>query len=330
MWSVFTSWNVVGPVCGALIAFGVAITLGGAIVNLPYEYTLARIFYTFGFSILLGRIGYWLAFERSESASWITRLFIAGIIFGSVGILWVGSVIWVMEREHRQTAGTNAPTYKIGAGCAIISDNPWKLTYFMVGYKSGFGNTASPIFYLINISITNLQNTASTIEAYSVAVGDSEKGPWQDLMPISLLSTSLYALGISKTQTKSIGFPRGVYRLGTTMTQKDLTHAALLDPSPKLEAELKRSINAFQTVGGWAAFDLRDRTIREIRKYIRITVRDSAGKSHSDVITIPSQPSQHPEIDTQVGLINVLGPIIDMSSFHIQYYLGLINDKKKD
>lgn len=318
------------PICGVLITLGIAITLGGAMVNLPYEYTLARISYTLAFSILLARIGYWLAFERGESNHWGLRLLITAIIFGSIGILWVGSVIWVEEREHRQVAQMNAPLYKIGVRCAIISDNPGKLTYFMVGYKSGFGNTASPIFYLINVSIANLQNTASTIEGYSFAVGDSEKGPWRDLVPISLLSTRLYALGTSNAENKSIGFPRGLYRLGTAMTQKDLTHAALLDPSPKLETELKRSINAFQTIGGWAAFDLRDHTIREIRKFIRIILRDSAGKSFSDVIIIPSQPSQYPEIDTQVGLITVIGPIIDMSSFHIRYYSDLMytNEKK--
>jgi hypothetical protein len=325
MWS----WNIVGSICGILITLGVAITLGGAMMNLPYEYTLARISYTLAFSIFLARIGYWLAFERPENVSWVTRLFITGIIFGSVGILWVGSVIWLAEREHRQTARTNAPAYKIGARCAIISDNPGKLTLFMVGYKTGFGDTASPVFYLINIAIMNLQNIASTIEGYSVAVGDTEKGPWQNLMPISLLSNNLYALGKKNTGTGSIGFPRGVYRLGTAMTQKDLTHAALLDPFPKLENELKKPIGSSQTVGGWAAFDLKDCTIRKIQDFMRITLRDSAGKSFSEVISIPRQQSDS-EIDTQVGLINVIGPIINMSSFHVQYYRDPINAKKKD
>ena len=152
---------------------------------------------------------------------------LAGLLFVAACLCMFGDYVWPPSNQQS--------IYKIGARCAIISDNPGNLTLFMVGYKTALRDTASPVFYLINISIMNLQDIASTIEGYSVAVGDTEKGPWQNLMPISLLSNNLYVLGKKNTGTGSIGFPRGVYRLGTAMTQKDLTHAALIDPFPKLE-----------------------------------------------------------------------------------------------
>jgi hypothetical protein len=112
MWSAFSSLGVVGIVSVTSIAFAIAVTLGGAMVNLPYEYTLARIFYAFGFSILLFRIGYWLAFEQPEGESWILRLVFTAIIFAAIGVLWVGSIIWVSEREHRQIAQIKEPLSK--------------------------------------------------------------------------------------------------------------------------------------------------------------------------------------------------------------------------
>jgi hypothetical protein len=100
MWIALTGWAVVGWVSGLLITFALALTLGGAMVNLPYEYTLARIFYTLGFVILLARIGYWLAFELEGYYAF--RIFGAAMIFALIGIAWIGSVVWVSERECRQ------------------------------------------------------------------------------------------------------------------------------------------------------------------------------------------------------------------------------------
>jgi len=309
IWSVLTNWYTVSVVVPAVFFIGL-----GVLTMSPPEFKIAYICFALSAILLAARIGYWLIFEQIQRG--IQPFIFAFLILGLIGSLWVVSMRWVAEREHKQLQEESHRPYKIGIRSTIVSDHPGNLTLFMAGY----GNIASPVFYLINLSILNLQNTASTIEGYSVAVGDSANGPWQELIPISLLSTNLYALGINNPNQKSIGFPRGVYRLGTAMTQKDLTHAILLDPSPKLENELKEAIGASKTMGGWTAFDLRDHTIRKIRDFMRVTIRDSTGKSFSEVVTIPRTQSRRSEIDAQVGLINVVGPIIDMTSFHVRYY----------
>ena len=114
MWIALTSWGVVGPVCGIILACGIAITLGGTIMNLPYEFTLARVCYAIGFSLLLIRVGYWLAFEQPDNESRIARLLVTALIFASVGILWVASVMWATEREHRLIASVK-PKIKVAA-----------------------------------------------------------------------------------------------------------------------------------------------------------------------------------------------------------------------
>jgi len=103
MWSsIFTNATVVSSAFGLLLALGVALTLGGgAYVNLPYEYMAARVCYALAFSILLMRVGYWLAFERGNSTSSVVAIIVAGIIFGGVGVFWVLSSIWVADRERK-------------------------------------------------------------------------------------------------------------------------------------------------------------------------------------------------------------------------------------
>jgi hypothetical protein len=106
MWVVFknlTGWSVVGWVSGLSFTVAVAVTLGGAIVNLPYEYTLARIFYTIGFLIILFRISYCLAFEWPADSYWLSRIIATAIIFSFLGVVWVASAMWVEERQQRQS-----------------------------------------------------------------------------------------------------------------------------------------------------------------------------------------------------------------------------------
>ncbi len=68
-------------------------------MNLPYEATMARICFTFGFLVLLARASWWLAFEEPAQGSWLKVILGAAFIFGSVGCLWVISMSWVSHRE---------------------------------------------------------------------------------------------------------------------------------------------------------------------------------------------------------------------------------------
>ncbi len=213
------------------------------------------------------------------------------------------------------------PVINVGVRSAMIYDGPGDLSLYMVGYESLYGATASPVFYLVNISIVNSSTAPVTVEGYSVAVGDTERGPWEDLVPISLLSSNLYALGVKTTGSGAIAVPRGAYRLASPMKPEDMAHAALIDPLPKLESELRgRPLEPYQTVGGWAAFDLKDHANRGVRNYFRITVRDSTGQSFSATVRTPRRQPGDSESDAQIGTINKVGAIVDMREFHVRYY----------
>jgi hypothetical protein len=244
---------------------------------------------------------------RSKMASILTM----ALIGACLGAVIFGGVAWLYKPI--------AP-YSVGVRSAMVFDGPGDMSLYMVGYRSMLGDTASPVFYLAHIAITNRQNGATTIEGYSAAVSDNQGGPWHDLMPISLLTTNLYVLGTPNPRTgDTLAISRGAYRLATPMTREDMAHAALLDASPKLEAELRTPIQPSHTVGGWAAFDLRDHETRGMPNYIRIIVRDSVGKSSSEVIVLPRRQPGDPEIDTQVGTITIGAPV-NISGFHVRYY----------
>jgi hypothetical protein len=109
-------------------------------VNLPYEYTLARFFYAAGFSILLARVGYWLAFERPDSESLGARLLATVLIFGAIGVSWVASIMWVGEREYRSIERVK-PKIKIMAySSASRHVTQWLIKYPLQQYKVSISN----------------------------------------------------------------------------------------------------------------------------------------------------------------------------------------------
>ena len=65
----------------------------------PPEYYIARWCFLLATLILLGRLGWWLAFERSGDKT--QTFFLAVLIFGFIGGLWIFSMGWITAREHR-------------------------------------------------------------------------------------------------------------------------------------------------------------------------------------------------------------------------------------
>ena len=315
MWAILASWITVAAVVPVLIGIGV-----GVMSMNPPEYSVAQVSFTLAALILLGRAGWWIAFEKGDGYSPFQLYLFTFFVFGIVGTLWVVSVSWVSSKQQ-PSAKPQTDSFSVGVRSAMIYDGAGPLSLYMVGYKSMYGQTASPVFYLVHIQIVNLQNVPSTIEGYSVAVSDNPNGPWENLLPISLLSSSLYALGIASSGGGgTIAVPRGAYRLATPMQPNDMKHAALLNPHPKLESELGNPMQPHQTISGWAAFDLQDRNSRTVRNYFRIAVRDSTNVSFTEIVSLPRRQQQNPETDTQTGLIDVTGLMLDISSFHVRYY----------
>jgi len=99
MWNILASWVTVGVVIPILITIGI-----GVLSMTPPEFTTAHICFSLSAVILMARLGWWLAFEHP--ASQFQSIVFAFIIFGIIGCLWLISMRWVSEREHKFTKST--------------------------------------------------------------------------------------------------------------------------------------------------------------------------------------------------------------------------------
>lgn len=306
------SWPAVSVYIAVLIG------LGASMMSMsPPEFQVSKICFSVAAFLLLVKFGSWVV--TIQSSIW-ERGIIALLVFGLIGAGWAESIRWVRSRQPNEDKSASPP-FRAEIRSVVFHDGPGPLTLFMVAYSSKYGQTTSPVYYLANIQIVNLQNVDSTIVEYSVGVSDNIDGPWDNLIPISLKSTNLYILGISKGGTGKIGFPFGAYRLASAMKQDDMRHAALLAPYPQLEDELGKPIPPHRTINGWAAFDSKKRDGTK-RNFFRITVRDSANIKFSSVASLPIGKSLDNEtmVDTRVGLMIKTGVIEDIGGFHVRYY----------
>lgn len=210
--------------------------------------------------------------------------------------------------------------FRLGIRTLAVCDAEGRITLFMVGYRSMYGNTASPVFCLANTEIVNTREHQVVVDRYSMEVSDNPDGPWLDLIPIPLRSSELYALGISDTNPRAVIMPNGTYRLSTPLKQSDMAHAALMRPEPTLESELAKAIEPHQTIAGWAAFDLPRKINKAVPNFLRITVRDTLGVSFSRIVEIPRGALQQRQHDAQASLLEKAGPVVDISGFYRRYY----------
>ena len=105
MWNVLTNWITVAVVVPILITIGI-----GVLSMTPPEFTTAHICFTLSAAILMARLGWWLAFEQSESKF---QLFLfAFIIFGIIGCLWLFSMKWITQREQKFITSTSIKEQK--------------------------------------------------------------------------------------------------------------------------------------------------------------------------------------------------------------------------
>jgi len=188
----------------------------------------------------------------------------------------------------------------------------------MVTYQSMYGPTASPVVYLMYVQIVNSQKIPSTVDQYTVEVSKTADGPWEPLVPISLVENQLYALGVSGTGSGNIVIPLGGYRFGTAMKPDDMKHAALLDPVPKLDSQLGQPIQPNQTITGWVAFDSPPKKTGIIPCFFRITITDSVHVFGS--VVVPCPIGKKTEMDVQRGLIHATGVNRDLSGDHLRHY----------
>ena len=94
MWELFLNRAVIGTVVTALIGGGV-----GVMNTSPPKFTVAKWCFSAAYLILLLRLGWWMVMEQTGGTPTISA-FTAFLLFGLLGVLWVGAMMWV---ENRQT-----------------------------------------------------------------------------------------------------------------------------------------------------------------------------------------------------------------------------------
>lgn len=254
-------------------------------------------------------IGILLYYHKQTATVWVT---FATILFAVlvVCLYWQNS-IWKDQKPQ-------STPFSVQVRSALVSDSG-PLTLYMVGYPSMFGQTASPVFYLAFIQITNLQDIASTISEFSVSASKNPEGPWEILQPIPIASVRLFSLGTRTPSPKNILFKHETYRLATPMTTEDMKYAALLNATPALGPKLAKPIQPHDSISGWVALDPpTHKGLTPGQIYFRVSLRDTANKSDNYVVPLPTKKDS--SIDINNGSIQVTGVVSDISQFKVRYY----------
>ncbi len=207
---------------------------------------------------------------------------------------------------------------------AIFYDADGLLSPFMAVYQSTHGTTASPLYFLFYLQLTNRRDTPRKINAYSVAISGHESGPWKPLRSVSLINTKPFYIGTNAGDAPegfrhSIHYGRGTYRLGTKPDGELLKKSVQLNFQSIFDLKVQDQIAPHGTLEGWIAFGRSD-DFFEIKEQIfyKITIRDSAGNSDSVVIRPPRPPEG--ETDTGMASMTPIGPTVDLSRAFLKFY----------
>ena len=159
------------------------------------------------------------------------------------------------------------------------------------------------------------------ISDIKIAASKEQDGPWEDLVPISLVTDTLYNLGTATPYPKTLEFPPGTYRLAKVMTRDDMKQSAVLTASSILESEIAKPIEPHHTIYGWVALDsLRHVGLTPGQIFFRVKLLDAAKKSGTYVAELPRRQPGESSITPDVPTIRVVGVRADISKFYVSYY----------
>jgi hypothetical protein len=308
------------------VFFGLPIAIGGLAMSLnPPEFTVARVCFIIAALVLLARFSWWISIEQ-QRISGILLISSLTAAFFLIGLFLGSGLHWINKRKLLIGDKTNSQMFSVEVRSAFVSDSG-PLTLFMVGYPSIFGQTASPVFYLTYLQITNLQNVTSTINELKVAASKESNGPWEDLVPIPLGSVALYMLDGKASTPKKLMLRHETYRLAKQMTIEGMKCAMPLSAQQVLDSELSKPIQSHGTVSGWTAFDSRlHKGLTPGQIYFRITIRDTNNNIESNIVSLPIQPDSSIHVDA--GSIFASGQVIDISRYKVRYYSDPIPTSK--
>lgn len=91
-WKRIVGWPVIGIIVPALAGFGY-----GAVGMTPPDFIIARVLFLVSAVILLAKVTHWLSDPKVHRLEWMILSF---LIFGGSGVLLVGSLHWVRQRQQ--------------------------------------------------------------------------------------------------------------------------------------------------------------------------------------------------------------------------------------
>jgi hypothetical protein len=102
LWAIVGSKITVGIVVPVLIGIGV-----GVMSMTPPDFVVAKIAFCAASLVLALRVAWWLGIELPDGTSRAHAIIFAFIVFGAIGALWFGSLVWVDGRHA--LSGTQPP-----------------------------------------------------------------------------------------------------------------------------------------------------------------------------------------------------------------------------
>lgn len=295
---------------GIIVGLGVSLALGSEpkdISNAVWIFTVAAVMAAL-------RAGHWLVTDQDLPLS---KPILALLLLGGISGVWYTGYSWVQGKLD------TTPWFNADVRSALVSDTGPR-TFYMARYPSSFGDTISPIMYLVFLQITNNVDTPKVVNDLIIAASKDPLGPWEDLKSMPMAAMKVYRLGQPKAvrvATRMV-FSNGTLRLATVPPEEDLHHAtvSILQPS-FLQAELNKPLMQHLPVSGWIALDsLRHAGLSPGKIYFKVTIHDASRKESSLVVELARKPAEAPALDVNCGAVIDTGITEDLSVAHLKYF----------
>ena len=93
MLEIVLHWTVISAVVTGLLGVGVSVMRTS-----PPEFTAAKWCFSVAYLIVLLRLSWWMFIDQTRGMPTLSAIQIF-LIFGFIGVLWVGAMMWVENRQ---------------------------------------------------------------------------------------------------------------------------------------------------------------------------------------------------------------------------------------
>lgn len=230
---------------------------------------------------------------------------------GRPGAIWAGAIgvcILVLVGAHVLNIyldeKSEIPAFRTEVLLNYQAKNSDLLSPWMIGYKRGGKNTASPLNFLLWTRIVNMQQVQSKIANYRVQVSASENGPWKTLNAIGMTGRQLYAISNENELKEAL-----------ELTIDDDLYTILRD----------RTLQPRDTVEGWMIFERYDLNWTNKTWFFKFYFRDTAGVETNQIIKAPRGDGAPGEVNLANPPLKAIGRR-DISGFHFRYFSSSFRD----